>query len=460
MQLSLVCPFRTLVNIDGELGQGDPPAFERLFRSVAARAGEATGVSFDCHISDVLADGFTRYASLDTDHAPGFTQPLAEVVLPSDRLNSLLRHAEDQTPPPKPIVDALDSLRLGIYDNGIAIFRADLRFDIDQAAGSFATPGMFEAHLTDWAAATATKIQQDYVEPWLKALISIAGEQTRGRNALQKLVLTPQSYPLFDELSRHPFPAWDKGVCPLLWAHRCFHVAGLDASQSARLSPLLRQPLLPARPSGFLTRWGSTLIWDPAIADRVIKMNIANQYFYCLLDTVNYSQKRLLRTVSSPSVSPALPATARRFDRQQNMISMIENEMLDFEAGLQDISHDVFDQIREAFGTETLSAAITRRSKLLQERIDRLVQRRSMGQRRLIAYVFVLVGSAQIIQVIQNFFWYTADADVNADPWPGVTTLARTLSFNLTMNILFLAVLIGGAIWAFRGEGRSRGSDR
>ncbi len=457
MQLSLVCPFRTLVNIDSELGRAETADFERLLKSATARAQVSTGIPFACNVADALSDGFTRYFSLDRDHRAGFTVPLAEVTLSADRLSWVEQHAESNFPSPLPLLLKPVGMWLGIYDNCIAIFRVDCSIDTLLASAQFDAPGSFEEHLTAHAAAIASLLQQEYVEPWLRALVAAAESEREGPFARHPLVRTPKELSLFEDLSRHPFPQWDRALCPLLWAHRVFHFHDIPADERAAMNHLFRHA--PADDgAGYLTRWGTTYLLDGAKAERVMAMNVVNQYFYCLLDTVNHSQKRLLRMVIGPTRNPPLAVVARRFDQQQNMISMIENELLDFESSLQDLSAEVFDAIKQAFATDTLNAAIAKRTAMLQQRIDRLTQRRMMGQRRFLAYVFVILGSAQIIQVVQNFFWYAIDASSTTDPFPGVITIARQLSFNLTMNILFLAILIGGAIWAFRGEGRSGGS--
>lgn len=459
MQLTLVCPFRTLVNIDSELGRGEPAAFHRLLAAAAKRANSVTGLSYSCNIGDALADGFTRYSDLDSDHRAGFTVPLAEVTLSDDRLAWMERCAEANISNSLSDLQKPTRLWLGIYDNCIAIFRIDLQINAELCGAQFATPGELEAHLTSHAAAFASALQQQIVEPWLCALIEETGHERQGPFARHPLVRTPRDLSLFDDLARHPFPKWDQNHCPLLWAHRFFSPHMMSAVDRDATSHLIRHAL-PDDAAGFVTRWGTTYLLDRQIAERVISMNIANQYFYCLFDMVNHSQKRLLRSIMSPTSNPRIPIIAKRFDQQQNMISMIENEILDFESGLQDLSSDIFDNIKQAFGMETLVSAISKRTTMLQQRIDRLVQRRMIGQRRLIAYLFVILGSAQIIQVVQNFFWYAIDSSGTSDPYPGIITLTRQLSFNLTMNFLFLAILIGGAIWAFRGEGRGGGDRR
>lgn len=451
MKIQLVCPFRTLLNVNSEVALNYAGHLENVLRRTAVQLTEKTGIEFITNKLEPIETAFTKYTNLDADHKTWFSTPLLEARLSHRKIEEIEKEVEAQFDFPEHNFQSFKSLTLSIYDNTFAIFVADIEIDTKRAPDVFSGPREMEEYLTNYSSRVAAILQRVYVEASLKQLLNVSTSK-KYWPVSQNLVRHPNEFIAFDDLRDHPYPRWDAKVPPLLWAHRIFYMPSLTEAEFSSMKSLFRVDEFPQGQT-YLMKWGTSYVLDLGRAEKFLEMNVSNQYFYCLLDVLGHSQKRLLRHVVNSKSKINLNSAFQRFDRQQNLIADVESEFLDFMSGLQDINADIFDKIRDSFGTDNLIGVITKRAEMIQQRLERLSERRRSLHQRFLSYILILVGGSQILQLVQNFFWYADEVD-GPDGVPGVTDVAQAWSYDLTINVLVLAIAVGAAIYVARIRNR------
>ncbi|MEM1410348.1 MAG: hypothetical protein AAGG79_06335, partial [Pseudomonadota bacterium] len=340
-----------------------------------------------------------------------------------------------------------ERIDLSIYDNTIAIAQLHVELDLAQAATHFDQPAEFEQHITLIAARLCRRLQKDQIEPFLRALDSAArsGAWTPSTPLLRK----PKEFVAFDDLAEHPYPKWIEERETMAWAHRVFDLTTLQPGELGALPRLMRQHQFEG---GAFCRikWGTSFIIREGRLDKFLELSNISQYFYSVFDCLGHSQKRLLRRVVGQTNKVDLRAVSKRFDKQESLVSETTNEFLDYVGGLQDINADIFHDIEDAFGTETLIKTLEKRSAMLQARIDRISAEKSRMLQRLVSFVLILVGGTQIMGLALNIWWYAGVEP--KDDVPGFLDLAASISPDLALNICLAASLLGGGFWVLRNQ--------
>jgi len=445
MRISLISPFRTLLNIDTDLAFARAHKFSALLEQVVLALGTVKDVSYGTDLTPPPEKPFTKYRNLSQTHTTWFTTPLAHARLSDDLVEAMEKHAERVELRALRHMQRPTSARIDIHDNTLAVLTLDLEVEADQLKAAFESAVDLENYLTAYAAACARYCESAVMQPFLEALERACSAAPDFPDAA-KLLRRPKQFLAFNDLENHEFPVWNEAEEPSLWTHRVYHVGTLSAESSEALTPLLR---LPAAMPPYHIGQGSSWLWDSAHAATLNRINAACQYFYCMVEALNLSQKRLLRQLAGGSRRFDINSAYARYDRQENMLTEMKNELLDFTVGLQGDSREIFDAVQQAFRTHELIAAMEQRSGLLREKIDRASARRSLFQQRLLAFSLVLLGAIQIISLVMQIFNYPNE-DWNNDRIPGLTDLAMRVPFDLAMNIVLLAIVIFALVWSWR----------
>lgn len=445
MRISLISPFRTLLNIDTDLAFARAPEFSTLLRSVVQSLGDRDGVHFTTDLAPPPERPFTKYRNLDQTHSTWFTTPFASATLGEDIVMDMEAFAERSKLHKLRHVQKPDAARIDIHDNTLAVLTLDLTFEPDLIIKSFDTAAALEDYLSDYAAACARYCESAVLQPFLEAFERACASET-GFPKAQKLLRRPKQFLAFNDLEHHSFPVWNETDEPSLWTHRIYHVGTLTKAQTPALTTLLR---LPDQGSAYQVGQGSSWVWNDENADMLARINAECQYFYCMVEALNLSQKRLLRQLAARDRRFKIDDAYARYDRQENMLTEMKNELLDFMTGLQGESRAIFDAIQSAFKTHELISAMEQRSDLLRAKIDRAQARRSLFQQRLLAFSLVLLGAIQIVSLVMQVFNYPNEA-WNNDSVPGLSDLASRIPFDLAMNIVLLSIVIFALVWSWR----------
>lgn len=445
MRISLVSPFRTLLNVDTDMAFARAPRFSRLLERVVATDPGADGVTYSTRLAPPPERPFTKYRNLDQDHATWFTTPLARATLSAQTVTEMERHAEraelrSLRDVQRPVIATVD-----IHDNTLAVLHFELELDDAKLAAAFATPTDLENYLSDYAAACVRYCEAAVIQPFIEAFDRACRSDPDFKDAA-RLLRRPKQFLAFNDLEHHSWPVWNDDDEPSLWTHRIYQVDTLGANARKALSPLLR---LPALKGAYRVGQGTTWLNESGMAGRMRDINATCQYFYCMLDALNLSQKRLLRKITDQEARFNIDDAYARYDRLENLLSEMKNELLDYTTALQGEARDMFDAIQSAFRTHELVAAMEQRSELLRAKIDRAQARRSLFQQRLLTFSLVLLGAIQIVSLVMQVFNYP-DEDWNNDRVPGLSDLASRIPFDLAMNVVLIAIVVFALLWSWR----------
>ncbi|MEM8798822.1 MAG: hypothetical protein AAGF15_01950 [Pseudomonadota bacterium] len=444
---TLVCPMRTLVNINSEAGYTHADDLYTLLTRVCDDLNTGTGFTFSTIKEPPEKTVFVKYRHHESDRDTWFTKPLVTVKLAGDKKSALSETLKAKHSTFAAYGKLAETVRLELYDNTIAIAVVDLRLDIAETVKCFGAARHLEEATTKLGETITQWLAAHAINPLVAALEKAATDKTLWPNKLPVLRY-PREFIVFDDLTEHAFPVWKAERCPLMWVHRINQIGDLDEPALKALAPVMRTREFPDN-EAFFIHWGTTYSFDPDRHDKVIAMNVNNQYFYCLLDCLRHSQKRHLRRITSTNKAVSLKEVSYTYDRQEDLIAEYENELMDYSNGLQDVQAEFFQKIHDAFRTGNLITTLQTRSNMIGGRIDRIIRKRRVVQDRLLSYVLFVLGGTQLIALAQNIFWFERDI-TEPDPYWGVTDLAAGASFNLTTNVIMMFLIVGAAIWVFR----------
>ena len=445
MRISLISPFRTLLNVDTDMAFARAPAFSKLLEKVVATNPGQDGVTYKTRLAPPPERPFTKYRHLDQDHATWFTMPLARATLSEAIVSDMEKFAEraelrQLRDVQRPILATVD-----IHDNTLAVLHFELDFDDAKLTEAFDNPADLETYLSDYAAACARFCESAVIQPFIEAFDRACHSDPDFTDAA-KLLRRPKQFLAFNDLEHHRWPVWDEADEPSLWTHRIYQTETINKRYRKDLAPLLR---LPDAASPYRVGQGTTWLAKTEVAARMRGINATCQYFYCMLDALNLSQKRLLRKITDREARFNIDDAYARYDRLENLLSEMKNELLDYTTALQGEARDMFDAIQTAFRTHELVAAMEQRSDLLRGKIDRAQARRSLLQQRLLTFSLVLLGAIQIVSLVMQVFNYPNE-DFNNDRVPGLFDLVSRIPFDLAMNIVLIGIVVFGLIWSWR----------
>ena len=445
MRIALIGPFRTLVDIDADAAQKYPDSFSDLMRRVADSLGQKLGAKVEPKKKKPSdSSGFLVYSNLDQDHISWYASPIVEIEIAKEKwLESNYGFAGHD-------LLTIVSASLSIFDNTVAIFQ--VLADIDEAAvirhfsSTLAIEEMRPAHLEDyltkWSCDFSCYLQKEYVEPFLQVLMRDQKFQ-HGR-----IYHKPNQSLFFDDITTDSFPLWPRNLKPLIWSHRVYCLPSIHQADED-FNRLLRVTTVNDK-AGFEVQCGTSYVKKFDAWDKYTMMNVHSQFFYCMIDILKKSQRKLLQDLVFFDTKLNLRTSLLAFDRHQKAVSEVENELSDFPTGLQDKSRLAFKELELSFGTHHSIEVMRKRSTTIRDRLNRLIDRKQLMQQRLNGSMLTLVGGMQVVQTVINVFWY-AEAPPNGGNVPGLVDLVLgvPLSFDLVLNTILIIVLIAVLITGF-----------
>ncbi|SEA79374.1 hypothetical protein [Rubrimonas cliftonensis] len=445
MRIALAAPFRTTLNLDTYVAFSHPEALWELTRAACRTMAAHDGFAARPGRLPRPGEGFLRYRAVAEDREHWYSSPVATVDLTPTQLgDTLARFAAGGALAGSA---RFVSASVALYDNTMAM----LTLEIDapaSALGALDDASMLERALTDLAHDTVTVVSEQIAERFARIMAVNARRRELWPHP-EPIVKAPEDFVAFDDIDADVIESSPLRAT-MLWAHRIYvadAASGEGAAWFARAYP-------DAAPHGepFTLGWGNTFLFCPELLPTYLALMRQTQFFYVMFELLAASQLRLLRSVSVREPMRAAARLERKVERLEHLSAELESEYLLFVESLQGPRRAHVAAIMAGFNFEELKAACRIRLDFVERQLRQAERRRAEVYRRLVSFVFIVVGGTQVFQTAQDALAFARDVG-DVDPAPGVTDLMRALPVDLTLNVVALCIVAVAAFWAM---GRAR----
>lgn len=452
MRVTLVAPIRTLVNVDGELAQVHAQQFGEIIQVVCAEYPKAGACTIACEKPYSGAQSFTRYRYVSEVEKTWFTSPLMRICLGEPELAAIQADIFGQPVSGAPPFSICD-IDLRIFENTIALCLVEA--DVDVAAFSKACGELseIESEMTRIGARIAAHVQQEFINALLLALGEVSARRHLWPFA-EPLLRKPESVVVFDELASMRYPYWSREVDSLLWVHRIFDLGAASDDERAVLLGLY--PKLDKRDQAYATGWGNSLYFSRSGFDAFVETCCSAQLFYCLREILSQAQKRLHRRIVTSRERLSLVAANDSFDRLEMFNMETTVELAEYRSAMSDKGRSIFEEFLETFHYEDLEVSVDSKSVMIREKIARMTLQQSASTQRISSGAVLALGAIQVIALVHNLFWfsYTVERAGSGDPFPGLTDIAQSASFDAVLTLCLLLSTMAIVVWLYLRKGR------
>ncbi|WP_415683564.1 hypothetical protein [Breoghania sp.] len=444
MYLTIVAPFRTLLNLDSDLAFADSAEFVDLSKCALSRFAAKRDVA-RCESRVPVADTtYTRYRSLDEDSDTWNSAPVVKFEIGQGDTTEMWTELRG-TSPDFAFINGLCGLTLFLFDNTVGVFVVTVDA-ADQAEDGSRIPGdTLERRLTDYAAQLTGLLQKRYVEGYIRELLAV--EKERGGRRRARFVRSPNEFLAFEDLRDHPYPQWNSEKPSLFWVHRVLELFRPDAR--AHCAPMIRQPDLYDHAEGekFLTCAGTSYVFDESVFGKYIKAQVYGQYFAGMFEAIRVSQTRLFRNLLNVNKKVKIGEETGHLDRLESKIALLESDLHEFVDGLQNESARAFAGIEQQFGLFWMLEAMTKRNRLLHQRLRSLTEARNRLRGKFLSFILVTLGGVQLLDLIVSIWSYGVSREGSGII--GLTSLARVVPIDIALNTALACLLIAAASWVW-----------
>jgi hypothetical protein len=450
--MSLVAPIRTLVNLDGELAQIHAREFTEIIRVVCAQQPKAALCKATCEKPDITAKSFTKYTYVNDVEKTWFASPLFKICIQNDEINRIKAALGAGDSDFQKIAD-IRNLEVRIFENTIAICLIDLDFDIGNIGEKFFEASVVEFEITKMVSKICAFVQKEYIDDILAKLKEVSSRKDLWPYS-DPLLVCPESAILFDELASMRYPYWSSDVDCLMWVHRIFDVGSSSDPEIARLRELF--PKFGKGDEAYATGWGNSLYFGKSGFDAFVEICCSAQLFYCLRDTLSQAQKRLHRRIVTSRERISLVEANRNYDRLDMFNIEISVELAEYRSVLAEKARGIFEKFLETFHYDDLESSVETKSTMIREKIARMTLQQSANTQRISSAAVLALGAIQVIALVHNLFWYsyTVDRAGKGDPYPGLTDVLQSASFDLALSVSLLLSSLVVLGWVFLRKGR------
>lgn len=448
MQISLLAPFRTQLQLDTEYCLSN---WEVARETISASlAGMALPLDLVAKGPDQEGPrGFQKYVSLNTDYASPFVRPLATLTLPESGLEaSRDRYFASVA---SAIGAATSDLHLRraqifIHDNTIAMAQFDIEIAAD-AVDSAQFVGSFDVATSLAARAFLSEIGVPAVERVAKRLAT----ERLAKVGNHLLLLPPSRFIAFDDVSFEGRYAWPEEHSALLWVNRTMSV-GRDesafheaAAAWGRLNGQTKHAL--AQDHYVSVKPGNNLLLNSDGADDLLTALRLVQYFYIIFDTFSDRLKRFYVSIGPWRNMRSVTHIHQRAARISSFFDYARTEFNDLMIGLQSERKHFAEQLVEVFEMDQLIANVKDRHVAVESKIAALLEIRGQTRQKVLQFGIVLIGALQIFDLLLNISWFAlTEPQLIKDDVPSIFSLGLNVSPNLVQNVALLVVLITALI--------------
>lgn len=447
MNITLVSPFRTLINLNSDVAFAHSQELSDVLEKALQLTADSIDVSFEKRISAEALAGLSlaRYANLESNLLTWFSEPLAKIKLLEPSVLKIQKLVRKSLKIDVPDVIQIKEIEVSVFDNTVAIIKADTVFSLESSQDFIKNPAEFNQFLSDYTSHIIEHIHVLIVTPFLKNLIKGSGSKEKWSHNVS-VIRTANEFVVFDDLAKQKYPELDTDKTAMLWVHRVLDISTVEKGFEQRFKMLSKNASL-EKGQSFCTVWGGSFIDGEKCKSEFYETLLILEYFYSLLDMYSRSQRRLLRDISQPRAVGSLSIVSEKYDRLENAISELINETADYYNSLLDVSVDIFDSIWNSFRAPKLMQNLEARSVMLKARIERISQVKQRRQIMFINFVLISFGGLQIINLALNLFWYAKVSP--ADDFYGVIDVMQLISPDLTFNVGFSLIILTACIWAY-----------
>lgn len=430
-------------------------AVERAYAVAMLKSAFSQGIDngqaneLEC-ISDSQDDTKSGLMNLSQDSIPWFAKAIASFSLSEEFTEQALAKF-DATPG----ADCTASqcgfqarVRVEIYDNTIAVATANCVLDAEMLPSTW-DPDDFEMFLSKIGAAIVAPINNSILMPVLRSLHA----ESKKRRARRSILRPERAFQIFSDLNDHPFPAWDDDVSPSFWTHRVYAPTS-DQRAEPTLRKLMRVDEIEQYgeklKDGTVLYVGSSLAADPDQVPSLARALSLSQFFYCLLDVLNANQNKIYRRLASVKRRRETIQIFSKFNRMENFIDYVYNEIVDTELSLQNSRRMFFSGFGRVFGTGELVSVLRGREKLVSDRVKRKRHEIERNNRRTIQFTLFLLGATQIMTLFVELFDYVGRSPTSEVA--GLADLFRWMDFNTTFHVMSVLVIFGALYATFRRQ--------
>jgi hypothetical protein len=393
--LKFIAPFRALFSLDSSLIAANPARFSEFLKRVGSEIGNPqSALAKKIHPSLVVDVNIpvetgedeigSRYVSLNACGslylAPRiFTlrfRPSEPDVLETVYARaSLMADEVAGEPYSHTFFPEMDSLRIDLHDNTIAILSLEMRVEHPGAASEDSAWNRLDEWTTVLVHFLLAGLYKDYIYPVLAGMKDFSG--ISGCRFVQGL----EDYAIFPDLigSAETPRAGLESRFMLMWVNRTLCYSN-DYPVNHWMRPLIKsQDTVRIREvEAHLNSGNSVVVMPPGMDGRALAqlwdIMLSVQYYYAAMDVVNINLIRYIGTTFNKQSSKNLRRLSREMEAIINRITILQVRYHDFSMELQGVPKKIFQVLQKEWDFAVLVNNVHKKLELCKSNINVLNQ--------------------------------------------------------------------------------------
>lgn len=456
MKISLLAPFRCLLNLDSDLLVQRAGHAHTLFDRAAAQFSEP-GVSVRNGLPEKRHD-FQKYASLTEDAATYSSRPAATfVVAPSGfaahetaLVGFAARHGFQNTS-----FARIASLRFHVFDNTVAV--ADCELEIDRAVlGEIDDISQVDYLTTDFSRYLSGDVAPGLIAAFIRVVqeLQVKREYWPYRTPLLK---SSKDFIAFDDVKFGRFPEWPETERPLIWSQRTVVLEREEADLVPRILRLAHATeseieSTVGKPEWHLLRGGTCIFYNSDTYDSYREIAPTLQYFAALFDALNESLRRIYARLSTELRGRSFDLEIKRSSHISAFLDFFISEFEDyFLVAVQGHRRTYGLELANVYNLREIVRNLKNRQTAVNNRLKQLVDARNLRLQRGVEAALFGIASISVVQLVYDIGVDTREPEeVLTEPIPGPVYLIDQLALDSTLTALLLFVIAFALIYYYR----------
>ena len=406
--LKLIAPFRAMFNLNSSLVAANPESYNQFLLALQKDLADASGKirSQLTHQPDISVNLMEKTSEIEsrfvTIKKSGslFAMPhiisLSFVNLPDIQAvyRQAMEEADKTIAKHSDVFEAnLETLRVDIHDNTIAILSLELSINRKQLDGT--NPAAWDS-LDEWTTSLMfyllKGLYQTHIYPVLSAITQFSA--TNGYD----IIRLPSQYKIFSDLTQGITADDYNKRFLLMWVNRtlCYFQ---DYPANNWIKALVRHAISPSEAEVHINQ-GNCVITLPQNYNRNKMQSFWNvaypaQYYYAAMDVMNINLMKYIGISFDSKNSKKLRQTQADIEDIVNKVTLLQAKYSDLTLEMQGVANKIFDVLQQEWYFSSLVDSVQKKLELCKVNID------ALHQMRLERMINSLLGIGIIVVLLQ-----------------------------------------------------------